>query len=107
MRTGSAVFSFPRSSKTKIEPAMNCFVTEAILNLLVDEFGMFHSASACHSPLDHGTLASSPNVCCDKNYDFVALRAIKQAGGNDRSSCCIHSRSILPRTTALNSSGVL
>ena len=43
--TKLSVFNFPRSSKSKIEAAVNCLVTEAIWYLAVDEFGMFHSKS--------------------------------------------------------------
>jgi hypothetical protein len=44
--TGSSVLSFPRSSRRKIEAAVNCFVIEAMLNRVVEEFGTFHSKSA-------------------------------------------------------------
>ncbi len=44
--TKLSVFNFPRSSRSKIEAAVNCFVIEAMLNRVVGEFGTFHSKSA-------------------------------------------------------------
>ena len=44
--TGSSDFSFPRSSNSRIEAAVNCLVIEATWKRVVAEFGMLHSASA-------------------------------------------------------------
>ena len=44
--TGSSTFSLPRSSRRRIEAAVNCFVIDPSRNFVEGEFGISHSRLA-------------------------------------------------------------
>ena len=44
--TGSSTFSFPRSSRSRMDAAVNCFVIDPNRNFVFGESGIFHSRLA-------------------------------------------------------------
>ena len=53
--TGSMTLSLPRSSKSKIEAEVNCFVIDPSRNFVLGALGMSHSTSAGPYPLLNST----------------------------------------------------